>query len=46
MADAGNIYRHDYLDIRLDVLWQTVHEFLEPLNRAIELELVRLKTRP
>ena len=42
MAGAGNVYRHDYLDIREDVLWQTVHEFLEPLMTAVEQELAKL----
>jgi uncharacterized protein with HEPN domain len=43
MAGAGNIYRHDYLDIRLDLLWRTVHEVLGPLLAAVEQELQRLK---
>ena len=43
MAGAGNIYRHDYLDIRDDVLWKTVHEYLPPLLAVVEQELKRLK---
>ena len=43
MAGAGNIYRHDYLDIRDDVLWKTVHEYLPPLLAMVEQELSRLK---
>jgi uncharacterized protein with HEPN domain len=43
MAGAGNIYRHDYLDIREDIFWQTVHEFLGPLLNTVEQELERLK---
>jgi uncharacterized protein with HEPN domain len=45
MAGAGNVYRHDYLDIRVDVLWRTVHEFLGPLLIAVEQELARLNDR-
>jgi uncharacterized protein with HEPN domain len=41
MAGAGNIYRHDYLDVREDVLWRTVQEFLGPLLAAVEQELAR-----
>jgi uncharacterized protein with HEPN domain len=44
MAGAGNIYRHDYLDVRVDVLWRTVHEFLVPLLKAVDQELERLKS--
>ncbi len=43
MAGAGNIYRHDYLDIREDVPWRTVHEFLTSLLTAVDHELQRLK---
>jgi uncharacterized protein with HEPN domain len=43
MAGAGNIYRHDYLDVRVDVLWRTIHEFLGTLLTAVEQELERLK---
>ena len=45
MAGAGNIYRHDYLNIRADILWRTIHEFLGPLLLAVEQELARLKQR-
>lgn len=41
MANAGNIYRHEYLNIRADVLWRTVHEFLGPLLVAVERELAK-----
>jgi uncharacterized protein with HEPN domain len=44
MAGAGNIYRHDYLDIREDVLWRTVHEFLPPLATVVEEEIRRMET--
>ena len=43
MAGAGNIYRHGYQDIRLDVLWRTVHESLGQLLDVVERELERLK---
>jgi len=40
VADAGNIYRHAYGSIRLDLIWGTVHEMLPPLLQAVESELV------
>jgi len=43
MADAGNIYRHVYHKVDLDFVWQTVAEFLEPLQEAARAELKRLK---
>ena len=45
MADAGNVYRHNYLDVRVDVLWRTVQEFLGPLLIAVDQELERLKAK-
>jgi uncharacterized protein with HEPN domain len=43
MAGAGSIYRHQYHDVRDDLLWQTVQDELEPLQNAVEHELRRLK---
>jgi uncharacterized protein with HEPN domain len=43
MASAGNIYRHEYINIRIDVLWRTVHEFLGPLLAVVEQEMKRSK---
>lgn len=43
MAGAGSIYRHQYHDVRGDLLWHTVQNELEPLQHAVELELGRLQ---
>ena len=41
MAGAGNIYRHEYEDVAVRRVWQTLKEHLPPLRVAIELELAR-----
>ncbi|MDB5412118.1 MAG: hypothetical protein JWR10_453 [Rubritepida sp.] len=39
IASSGNIYRHEYEDVRPEVLWRTVREALRPLLAAVEAEL-------
>jgi uncharacterized protein with HEPN domain len=39
IAGAGNVYRHDYPDVRPQVLWQTVQSALPELLAAVEAEL-------
>ena len=39
MAGAGNVYRHDYEDVRQRLVWGTVHNRLPALPEAVELEL-------
>jgi uncharacterized protein with HEPN domain len=39
IAGAGNVYRHDYEDVRERLLWSTVHKDLPPLLAAVEEEL-------
>jgi uncharacterized protein with HEPN domain len=39
IAGAGNIYRHEYQGIRVDVVWDTVHSGLDELQRAVSAEL-------
>ena len=39
IADAGNVYRHGYHRVLLDIVWQTVHERLPDLVAVAEAEL-------
>jgi uncharacterized protein with HEPN domain len=39
MAGAGNIYRHDYEDVAVQQVWDTVQIDLPPLRAVIEHEL-------
>ena len=41
MADAGNVYRHEYEDVETLFVWETLQRDLAPLRAAIEQELVR-----
>lgn len=38
MAAAGNVYRHDYEDVLAEILWTTVHGYLEELEQAVRKE--------
>jgi uncharacterized protein with HEPN domain len=38
MAAAGNVYRHEYEDVLADILWTTVHDNLDELERAVRIE--------
>ena len=42
MAGAGSVYRHQYHEVEDGVLWQTIHESLDPLRIVVEQELKRL----
>jgi len=42
MAAAGNIYRHEYEDVAVRGVWDTVSYHLPPLRMAIERELAAL----
>jgi uncharacterized protein with HEPN domain len=42
MAGAGNIYRHDYEDVRQRLVWGTVHSRRPTLLAAVEQELRQL----
>jgi uncharacterized protein with HEPN domain len=46
MAGAGNVYRHDYEDVRQRLVWGTVHNRLPALLAAIEQELAKLGELP
>jgi uncharacterized protein with HEPN domain len=39
MAAAGNIYRHEYEDVAVRGVWDTLTRHLPPLRIVIELEL-------
>jgi uncharacterized protein with HEPN domain len=39
IAGAGNIYRHEYQGIKVEVIWDTAHSGLDDLQRAIASEL-------
>jgi uncharacterized protein with HEPN domain len=39
MADAGNVYRHDYEDVAAQLVWDTVQQSLPPLKVVIEAEI-------
>jgi uncharacterized protein with HEPN domain len=39
MAGAGNIYRHDYEDVSVRHVWNTVKIDLPPLRKAVDKEL-------
>jgi uncharacterized protein with HEPN domain len=41
MADAGNVYRHDYEDVAAQLVWDTVQQSLPPLRTVIEAEIRR-----
>ncbi len=38
IAAAGNIYRHDYEDVIAELLWATVKDHLNELERAVRAE--------
>jgi uncharacterized protein with HEPN domain len=39
IAGAGNIYRHEYQGIKVEVIWDTAHSGLDNLQRAVASEL-------
>jgi uncharacterized protein with HEPN domain len=42
MAGAGNVYRHDYEDVRQLLVWGTVQNRLPALLAVVEQELAKL----
>ena len=46
MAGAGNVYRHDYEEVRQRLVWGTVHNRLPALSAAVEQELATLGELP
>jgi uncharacterized protein with HEPN domain len=42
IAGAGNIYRHDYVDVEATQVWDAVRLALPPLRAVIERELATL----
>ncbi len=43
IADAGNVYRHGYLAVDAERVWNTVAQDLESLHDAVRAELERLR---
>jgi uncharacterized protein with HEPN domain len=41
MADAGNVYRHDYEDVAAQLVWDTLQQSLPPLKVVVEAEIRR-----
>jgi uncharacterized protein with HEPN domain len=39
VADAGNIYRHGYHSVALDIVWKTVHDELPEIIAVCRSEL-------
>ena len=46
VAGAGNVYRHDYEDVRQRDVWTTVQKHLPPLLAVVEQELHKLGELP
>jgi uncharacterized protein with HEPN domain len=46
IAGAGNVYRHDYEDVRQRLVWGTLHKHFQPLLEAVVQELHRLGELP
>jgi uncharacterized protein with HEPN domain len=46
VAGAGNVYRHDYEDVRQRAVWNTVQKHLPPLLAGVEQELRQLGELP
>ena len=44
MAGAGNIYRHDYEDVAVHLVWDTAKIAIPELRPVIEQELARLSS--
>ena len=42
MANAGNIYRHQYHDVHDSLIWRTIEQSLKPLRVVAVQELERL----
>jgi uncharacterized protein with HEPN domain len=42
IAGAGNIYRHDYEDVTVQQVWNTVRIDLPPLRAVVAVELAAL----
>jgi uncharacterized protein with HEPN domain len=46
IRDLGNILRHNYDSVRLDTIWQTVKDDLDPLEAACQQALKTLPPDP
>ena len=41
IAGAGNVYRHDYEDVKAQVIWKTISAEISALERAISAEIAK-----
>jgi uncharacterized protein with HEPN domain len=41
IAGAGNVYRHDYEDVKAQAIWKTVSAEINALERAVSTEIAR-----
>ena len=41
IAGAGNVYRHDYEDVKAQVIWKTVNAEIRALERAVSAEIAK-----
>jgi uncharacterized protein with HEPN domain len=42
MAVAGNVYRHEYEDVAVRAVWDTLRHHLPPLRIVVDTELAML----
>ncbi len=42
MAGAGSVYRHDYEDVAVSLVWVVLEDHLPPLRIVVEQELAAL----
>jgi uncharacterized protein with HEPN domain len=42
MAAAGNVYRHEYEDVAVRGVWDTLRHHLPPLRLVVEMDLAML----
>ena len=45
IAGAGNVYRHDYEELSIDMIWNTIKS-LPPLSDVVDQELLRPTSKP
>jgi uncharacterized protein with HEPN domain len=46
IAGIGNVIRHDYEGVEVEIIWTVVREHLDPLEHAVRAILKRHPTQP
>ena len=41
IAGAGNVYRHDYENVKAQAVWKTVSAEINALERAVSAEIAK-----